>query len=129
MKITYLTLFLSIRFWARGRTTATPEAAKHFVESFTDYLNAVIVQADDRDNDTIHTIDSYFETRRENVGTRPSYVPGELHLSIPDEAFYHPVIKELEHLTTDLIILDNVRPSLRVFSPTLLSCAVRLRSC
>ena len=35
-------------------------------------------------------------------------MPGELHLSIPDEAFYHPVIKELEYLIADLIILDNV---------------------
>ncbi|RPD67494.1 terpenoid synthase [Lentinus tigrinus ALCF2SS1-7] len=95
------------QFWARGRTTATPEAAKHFVEAFTDYLNSVIVQAEDRDNDTIRTIDSYLETRRQNIGARPSYVPGELHLSIPDEAFYHPVIKELEYLCADLIILDN----------------------
>ena len=96
------------RFWARGRTTATPEAAKHFVEAFTDYLNSVITQAEDRDNDTHRTIDTYLQTRRENIGARPSYVPGELHLSIPDEAFYHPVIKELEYLIADLIILDNV---------------------
>nr|AQH32583.1 terpenoid synthase [Polyporus brumalis] len=95
------------QFWARGRTTATPEAAKHFVETLKAYLNSVIVQAEDRDNDTIRTIDSYLEIRRENVGVRSAYMPGELHLSIPDEAFYHPVIKELEYLAIDLIILDN----------------------
>ena len=66
------------------------------VESFTDYLQSVIAQAEDRDNNTIRTIDSYLENRRQNIGARPSYVPGELHLSLPDEAFYHPVIKELE---------------------------------
>lgn len=97
------------RFWARGEKTATPEAAKHFVEAFTDYLNSVIVQASDRDSDKIRTVDEYFQTRRENIGARPSYVPGELHLSIPDYAFYHPVMKELEYLIADLIILDNVR--------------------
>ena len=77
------------------------------VEAFTDYLRSVITQAEDRDSDTIRTIDTYLQTRRENIGARPSYVPGELHLSIPDEAFYHPVIKELEYLIADLIILDN----------------------
>ncbi|KAI0777943.1 isoprenoid synthase domain-containing protein [Irpex lacteus] len=92
------------QFWARGEKTATPEAAKHFVEAFTDYLNSVIVQASDRDNDKIRTVDEYFQTRRENIGARPSYVPGELHLSIPDYAFYHPVMKELEYLIADLII-------------------------
>lgn len=95
------------QFWARGRTTATPEAAKHMVEAFTDYLLSVIEQAEDRDNDTIRTIDTYLQNRRQNIGARPSYVPGELHLSIPDEAFYHPVLKELEYLIADLIILDN----------------------
>ena len=57
----------------------------------------------------MRTIDSYFQTRRENIGARPSYVPGELHLDLPDEAFDHPVVKELEYYIADLIILDNVR--------------------
>jgi hypothetical protein len=97
-----------IRFWARGEKTATPEAARHFVEAFTDYLNSVIVQAADRDDDKVRTVEEYMHTRRQNIGARPSYVPGELHLSIPDYAFYHSVIKELEYLVADLIILDNV---------------------
>jgi Delta6-protoilludene synthase len=54
------------------------------------------------------TIEEYMRTRRENIGARPSFVLGELHLSIPDYAFRHPVIKELEYLIADLIILDNV---------------------
>ncbi|RPD81425.1 terpenoid synthase [Lentinus tigrinus ALCF2SS1-7] len=95
------------QFWARGRAIATLEPAKHFVEAFTDYVNSVVVQAEDRDNDTIRTIDSYLETRRENIGTRPAHLPAELHLSIPDEAFYHPIIKELEFLCADLVLLDN----------------------
>lgn len=36
-------------------------------------------------------------------------MPGELHLDLPDEAFDHPVVKELEYYIADLIILDNVR--------------------
>ena len=54
------------------------------------------------------TIESYLETRRENIGARPSFAMGELQLSIPDEAFYHPVMKELEYLCADLMLIDNV---------------------
>ncbi|KZT23360.1 terpenoid synthase [Neolentinus lepideus HHB14362 ss-1] len=94
-------------FWELAIKTASPASQKHFVEAFTDYLNSVVIQAKDRDTDTIRTIDSYLKMRRENIGARPSYVPGELHLNLPDEAFYHPVIKELEYHIADLIILDN----------------------
>ena len=100
---------LTLRFWAHGKTTATPEAARHFVETFTDYLHSLITQAAERESDTIRTVDSYLKTRRQNIGVRPSYFPGKLHLSIPDVAFYHEVIKKLQYLSVDLVILDNVR--------------------
>ena len=88
--------------------TATPTSQKHFIQAFTDYLNSVVEQAADRDNDTIRTFESYMKTRRENIGARPSYVPAELGLNIPDEAFYHPVVVELSYYIADLIIIDNV---------------------
>ena len=100
---------ISCRFWARGEKTSTPEAAKHFVESFTDYLRSVIIQAADRDSDKARTVEEYFETRRDNIGIRPSLVPAEAHLHIPDYVFYHPAIKELERLLADLLILENVQ--------------------
>jgi len=95
------------QFWERAIKSATLNSQKHFIEAFTDYLDSVIEQAADRDNDTIRSIDSYFKTRRENIGARPSYVPAELGLDIPDEAFYHPVITELSYYIAELIILDN----------------------
>lgn len=78
------------------------------VESLTAYLESVVQQAADRDNNTFRTVDSYLETRRENIGARPSYVPIELDLNLPDEVFYHPIIVELSVHIADLIILDNV---------------------
>ena len=75
--------------------------------SFSDYLLSNIHQAEDRDDETTRTIDSYFQTRRENVGVRPACFPGELHLSIPDEAFHHPIIQTLEHLAADIIVVNN----------------------
>ncbi|KAI0089632.1 terpenoid synthase [Irpex rosettiformis] len=95
------------QFWVRAERNATPEAAKHFVESFTDYLQSVIVQAGARDDAKIHTVGEYFKTRRENVGVRVAFFPGELHISIPDYAFYHPIITELKYLIVDIVTLDN----------------------
>ena len=104
-----LIVSIPCRFWERGRTIATPEAAKHLEESFIDYLMSVVIEAKERDTGKYRSIDDYFDARRQNVGTRPSFVVCELFLSIPDEAFYHPKTRELETMVTDLIILDNVR--------------------
>ncbi|KAI1791051.1 isoprenoid synthase domain-containing protein [Ganoderma leucocontextum] len=95
------------QFWARARAIATPEAAERFVDIFIDYLRAVIVQAEDRDNHTALSIEDYLKRRRWNIGSRPTFVLGVLHLSIPHEAFHHPVIKELEDAILDLLIVDN----------------------
>ena len=96
------------RFWARGIQTCTVTARKHFEEAFIDYLNSVYDQALDRDTNSFRTVESYFKTRRENIGARPSYMPAVLGIDIPDEAFYHPTVVELGYLIADLIILDNV---------------------
>lgn len=65
-------------------------------------------QALDRETNKVHTVETYFKMRRENVGIRPSYIPAVMGLDIPDEAFYHPLVTELAYLIADLIILDNV---------------------
>ncbi|KAJ3860026.1 terpenoid synthase [Lentinula novae-zelandiae] len=95
------------QFWKLAIKTASPTSQHHMVESFTAYLESVVQQAADRDRSHIRTVDSYFETRRENIGARPSYVPMELGLDLPDEVFYHPVILKLSVYIADLIILDN----------------------
>ena len=79
------------------------------VESLTAYLNSVVDQAADRDNDRMRTVEEYLANRRENIGARPSYVPMELGMDFPDDVFYHPVIVELSYDIAELIILDNVR--------------------
>lgn len=78
------------------------------VETFKAYLESVVEQADDRDNNVIRSIDSYFENRRHNIGVLPSYVPMELDLNLPDHVFYHPVIEELSYYIADLVIVNNV---------------------
>ncbi|KAI0345587.1 terpenoid synthase [Trametopsis cervina] len=94
-------------FWQRVLKTATPESAQHFMESCNDYLESIVAQAADCDSDTVRTIDTFVLNRRENSGVRPSFLPGELHLSIPDHAFHHPTIRELQHLVVDIVTVDN----------------------
>ena len=74
-----------------------------------DYLEGVVFQAQDRDKLVLRTVETYMEARRMDAGVRPSFSPCEFHLSIPDESFYHPVMKELRDASTDMIVLDNVR--------------------
>ncbi|PIL37690.1 terpene synthase [Ganoderma sinense ZZ0214-1] len=95
------------QFWARGRVLATAEAEKHLLEAFADYLDGTAQLAEDRDKRAIRTIDAYMEARRMDSGVRVCFSPNELQLSIPDEAFYHPVVKELRDASVDLVVLDN----------------------
>ncbi|KAH9926487.1 terpenoid synthase [Fomitopsis serialis] len=85
------------QFWARGIQACTVTARKHFEEAFTDYLNSIVDQAVDRDNDTFRT----------NIGARPAYIPAIFGIDIPDEAFYHPAVVGLSYLIADILILDN----------------------
>ena len=88
--------------------TSTENAGKHFIERFVQYLESLVEQAKNRVNDSVNTLEEYFRNRRLNSGTAPSCVPVELHLNLPDEAFYHPAIKEMELLAIDMICIDNV---------------------
>ena len=66
-------------------------------------------QARTRDNNFLfENIEDYLRHRRENVGAKPAFFPYQMHLNIPDEALYHPVIKELEDLASEMVSLDNV---------------------
>ena len=87
---------------------ASSHSQHHFLRDVTDYLNSVVQQAEDRDNEIIYSVESYFETRRGNVGVRPCFFPFELELELPDEVVYHPVILELAFCVVDLVTLDNV---------------------
>ena len=88
--------------------SASMASQRHFIESFSAYLEAVIQQASDRDEHTRHSIESYLKIRRENIGLRPTLSILEMDMNIPDEAFYHPTIVQLSYYIAELIILDNV---------------------
>ncbi|KAI0050123.1 terpenoid synthase [Auriscalpium vulgare] len=95
------------QFWELAVETATPTAQKRFVDAFTRYTDAVVAEAQDRDETHVRSIDEYFNIRRYTIGAEPSYVPIELAMDIPDEVFFHPMVVKLAQLVTDVIILDN----------------------
>jgi hypothetical protein len=76
---------------------------RHFVESFTEYLESNVDHSRDRENDTVPPFEGFLEMRRPNVGGRSLFFIGELGLNIPDEAYYHPVIREMQNHAIDLL--------------------------
>ncbi|KAM5538094.1 hypothetical protein V8D89_008291 [Ganoderma adspersum] len=91
------------QFWVRAQAIADPQTAERFIGVFIDYLQAVVVQAGDHDNRTELSIEQYLTRRRDDTACL-----GVLHLSIPYDAFHHPVIEELENAICDLISGDIV---------------------
>ena len=72
-------------------------------------MEAVIQQAEDRDNDYVRSISEYLDLRRRTIGAKPSFDLLLLPLELPDHILDHPVITELSQLSIDMIILANVR--------------------
>ena len=68
---------------------------KHLLEAFAGYLQGADQHVEDREKRIMRTVHTYMETRRKDCSVRLCFSPSELHLSIPDEVFYHPVVKEL----------------------------------
>lgn len=95
------------QFWARATQTASLPSQRHFLETFTAYLRAVVVEALDREQGHRRSVDDYLQLRRLTIGAKPSFTICEMGMDLPDEVFYHPVIVELIECSTDLIIIGN----------------------
>ena len=105
------------RFWALGTRTASSTSQRRFLETFTEYANSVVQQAEYRNIQRIPTVEEYLEIRRQTIGVYPSFCMIELPYDLPDHVFDHPVVKDLARFSRDLIILDNVSLSRRYFFP------------
>ncbi|EJD05130.1 terpenoid synthase [Fomitiporia mediterranea MF3/22] len=95
------------QFWELAIKTATPLAQRHMIETFVAYLDSVVEQARDRDNETLPSVRSYIENRRENVGTKGCFAIFELGCEIPDEVLYHPAVTELINLASEMVMCGN----------------------
>ncbi|KAJ7049042.1 terpenoid synthase [Mycena amicta] len=94
-------------FWANAIKGATPTAQRRFVDTFEQYMDAVVQQADDRNASRIRDVESYFEVRRDTIGAKPSFAVNEIHLNIPHEIITHPIVVKLTYLCIDALIIGN----------------------
>ena len=81
---------------------------RHFLTTFSDYLDSVVEQAAHRELGKYCGIEEYMQKRRNNIGALPSFVILELDLKLTEEVYSHPLIVELRTCATDMIIIDNV---------------------
>ncbi|VDB91865.1 unnamed protein product [Peniophora sp. CBMAI 1063] len=95
------------QFWELAVKTASSESQKHFIDAYTPYTQAVVQQAQDRQDGHIRTVNEYFAIRRKTIGVKPCFVMLELALNLPQEVLEHPVIKEMEMAVIDMISMTN----------------------
>ena len=67
----------------------------------------MVQQSLERDTRHQRDIQSYLTLRRYTGGTEPSYPINLIHSNLPDYVLDHPVVKRLEDLATDMIIVAN----------------------
>ncbi|KAG1889992.1 terpenoid synthase [Suillus subluteus] len=96
------------QFWARTIQSASLSSQRHFLETFTAYLHAVVTEVIDREQGhSKRSIDDYLKLRRYTSGVKPTYSIVEMGMDLPDEVFYNPVIMELAECITDIALIDN----------------------
>lgn len=98
------------QFWVNAlHNGVTPIVQRRFIDSLQTYLEGVVEEAKDRalTGYPCRTIEGYFELRRKTVGVKPSYLPTEMDLDIPEHIMRHPVIEKLTDLSADMILVGN----------------------
>jgi len=96
------------RFWHR-RLKKTPETfRRRFVQIIDDYVKSVVKEVEYRSQARILDMESYFVLRRLTIGAYPIFAALEMDLDIPDEVRKHPILRQLEISTIDLLIISNV---------------------
>ncbi|KAG1902830.1 terpenoid synthase [Suillus fuscotomentosus] len=95
------------QFWARAIQTASQSFQRHFLDSYTAYIHAVVGEAEDRDHSHCRSIDDYLKLRRDTSGAAASLTIHEMSMEFPDEVFYHLMIVELRQCVVELIVVDN----------------------
>ncbi|PBK94488.1 terpenoid synthase [Armillaria gallica] len=80
---------------------------KHFVESFEEFVYALVQEAEDRRRCHIRNVEDYFNIRRLTFGSYMVHGMLELSYDLPDKVFNHLTVLALRRLGRDLTILDN----------------------
>ncbi|THU96145.1 terpenoid synthase [Dendrothele bispora CBS 962.96] len=95
------------QFWELASKGATHTVQRRFINTYQQYVDAVVQQAVDRANDYIRDVESYFHVRRDTIGAKPSFTLLEFTMDIPDEVMNHPMIQDLTIWCIDMLIIGN----------------------
>ncbi|AEO58238.1 hypothetical protein MYCTH_2060085, partial [Thermothelomyces thermophilus ATCC 42464] len=95
------------QFCLRLSETATKMFKRRFLETWIDYVESVAQQAKHRSQSRILDLDSYFLLRRHTSGAPSTIALWEMDMDIPDHIREHPILRMLETLAVDLIVIGN----------------------
>ncbi|KAL2141606.1 hypothetical protein VTI28DRAFT_2152 [Corynascus sepedonium] len=95
------------QFWLRLPKTATKTFKRRFLETWIDYVESVAQQAEHRSESRILDLESYFLLRRHTSGAPSTIALCEMDMDIPDYIREHPILRLLETLAVDLIVIGN----------------------
>ncbi|KAL1877373.1 hypothetical protein VTK73DRAFT_8668 [Phialemonium thermophilum] len=98
---------MSRQFGLRYSRNSTAQAYRHFLRVFKHYLDTVVEQAQDRDEDKYRTVEEYCKNRLHNIGAVPSFAVLVMPFSIPDDVFNDPDIQKIEILASAIIFYGN----------------------
>ncbi|KAK4074993.1 uncharacterized protein Triagg1_4657 [Trichoderma aggressivum f. europaeum] len=87
--------------------TATETFRARFGATWIDYVHSVVQQAQFRSESRILDLEDFLTIRRNTSGAPSTIAFYEMNSDIPDDIREHPVIRELEVLAVDLIVIAN----------------------
>ena len=98
-------------YWTRFITEGSVGSQKRFVHTMDLFFKAVTIQARDRAAGIIPDLEDYIVVRRDTSGCKPCWALIEYAngLDLPDEVMEHPIIRNLDEATNDLVTWSNVR--------------------
>lgn len=104
------------RFWLRIPPTATEVFRRRFLATWTDYIGSVVKQAEHRSESRILDLEDYLVIRRHTSGAPSTIAFCEMHSEMPDNIRDNPIIREMETLAVDLIVIANVSTHVDIFA-------------
>ncbi|KAK7690874.1 hypothetical protein QCA50_005976 [Cerrena zonata] len=100
---------LAKHLFSRYHKVAGPRCAQRFVDAMSLFVDAVIQQAVDRNDDIIPDMQTYIMLRRESSGLRPCLYLGEFvaGINLPSEVAEHPLFRSMENVANDFCSWTN----------------------
>jgi len=87
----------------------TATARKRYIDTYDDYLDATVSEAENREQGAVLGLNDYLEHRRGNSGMYIAYAMIECMLSIDlqPEVFNHPALWNLTKIAGDMFFIQN----------------------